>query len=280
VSTIWEEYAERAQKRAESQARAERWGIPPRLRGEIIKVALGICGIETDRDGHVKRTSEEPRPKPREKLAAMRVLATYDKISIDEQKLELRGKAGGRDFDRHEVELDRPEIPEEVVTEALLRLIDEPPPPHKPAPPPENQAELEMAACVRDARWPLSVEVRDAVIETAANLCGLAITEQGAVEPIPVTEENPAPKRRTKLGALRVFARFDRLSLEHRRLVFVARQLKRKQGPASAGSGMEPEVAVRFAELIEEGLCRWRERESGGGSAPIVGWPDDRVGLR
>jgi hypothetical protein len=247
-----------ARKKAEAKARAQRWAIPLALRGPIIKVALGLCGIETDHEGHVKRTNEDPPPKPREKLAAMRVLATYDKISIDERKLELTEKAAGIGCDRPNVEM--PKISPDVATECLMLLIDAPPRPKpKPAPPPENQAELEMAAGLLNARWPLSVDVRGAIIETAANLCGLAITDEATIELIPVTDETPAPKPRFKLGALRVLARFDRLSLEHRRGRLLAVRLRRKQRPEPVRPDIDPETAAKFMALIEEDLRRQRE---------------------
>jgi hypothetical protein len=254
-----EQNEQRARKKAEAQARAQRWAIPLALRGEIIKVALGLCGIETDREGHVKRIEEDPPPKPREKLAAMRVIATYDKLSIEECKLKLREKAAGVGCDRREVDMSP--VSPEVETECLRLLINAPPPPPKPKPPPkpENYAELEMAASVLDARWPLSVDVRGAIIETAANLCGLAITDLGTIETIPVTDEAPAPKPRIKLGALRMLARFDRLSLEHRRAHLLALRLKRLQRPEPVRPDIDPETAAKIYELMEADLRRQRE---------------------
>jgi hypothetical protein len=103
------------------------------------------------------------------------------------------------------------------------------------------------------------MDVRGAIIETAANLCGLAITDLGKIEPIPVTEENPAPKRRIKLGALRVLARFDRLSLEHRRANLIAVRLKRKQRPEPVRPDIDPEIAAKMEALVAEDLARQRE---------------------
>jgi hypothetical protein len=253
----------RARKKAEAKARAQRWAMSLSLRGGIIKVALGLCGLETTGDGQVQRIEEEPPPKPREKLAAMRVLATYDKLSIEEHKLELREKAAGRDRDRREIEIDASEISPEVANEVLGLLLAAPPPPPPPKPKfkpkPENQAELDMAASVLDARWPLSIEVRGAVIETAANLCGLAITDEGTVAAIPVTDETPSPKPRIKLGALRVLARFDRLSLEHRRLELVAWRSKQRQRPEPVRPNIDPELAAKINALVAEDVRKHRE---------------------
>jgi hypothetical protein len=155
-----EEDEQRARKKAEAEARAQRWAIPLALRGAIIKVKLGLCGIETDREGHVKRTEDDPPPKPRAKLAAMRVIATYDKLSIDEHKVAIREIVAGRDSDRREMEM--PKISSAVATECFGLILNAPlaPPKPKPEPVPEIQAELDIAEIVLKARWPLSVDVR------------------------------------------------------------------------------------------------------------------------
>jgi len=214
---------QRAQEYAEDAAVAQRWPMPFELRGHVIGVALELCGLKTTREGTVERTEGKTRPTPREKLAAMRVIAGYDKVSLEERRAELRDNPTGENPVKFRYE--RPEISEEIGTQALMFMIaageakrNSPPPPPPPPIDPQEQAMSDVVDRVRDARWPISMEIRYALVTLAAELCGLAISVEGKVERIEPTDEAPGEPPRIKLAALRILMRFDRLSIEHRRV--------------------------------------------------------------
>jgi hypothetical protein len=255
VARMLADRKQRAREQAEAAAVAQRWPIPLELRDHIIGCALEICGLEAKPDGSVQRIEGQPRPAPREKLAAMRVIASYDKISLEERKADLRDNP--TDEPPPQPVPDMGEIPHEVATECLMILINEPdaklkspsPPPPKPRIDPGKQAMLDVVRRVREARWPISMEIRCALTTTAANLCGLAISPEGKVERIKPTAEAPAEPARIRLAALRVIARFDRLSIEHRRVERLRKPPK--HGPPNRHE-VDNETAVRFYNLIEE----------------------------
>ena len=241
-----------------AQALPQRWPIPLNLRGAIIKLALGICGLKVTADGQVQETDEEPPPSPRDKLAAMRIIASYDKLSIDERKLDLREYPSGEKPVPKKVD-DRV-VSSETATKCqwLLAKSDELLR-GKPKPPvdPHVEEEIALELSMLDARWPISEEIRRAMVTSAAALCGLSITGEGLVEPMPVSDETPAPERRIVLGALRVLARFDRLSIEHRRV-----ELRRKQylvkNPEFTPN-VVPEIAAEIHALTEEDAQKHRD---------------------
>jgi hypothetical protein len=73
----------------------ERWPISMAMRGQIILAALCLCGCAVTCEGEVMPVppgDDLPPTKPRVVLAALRVLAAYDRLSIEEQRIELRVK--------------------------------------------------------------------------------------------------------------------------------------------------------------------------------------------
>ena len=255
------EREEKVQHELETRVLNHRWPISSGLRSELITAALRLCGLKISDDGQVQPTGEAPEP-PRVRLAALRVLASYDKLSIDQRKLDLRQypPTGEKPLPA-ECEERRVELSPEVATE-IMKIGCEAPLPGKygpgsarrsavgPEPPPERNLRAELV----DTRWPIPLNVRAALIETAAGLCGLSST--GAVEETETTEDSPQAKR-IMLGALRVFARFDRLSLEHRRVELRYRQ------PASERKGPQFDAATwaRIEALIEREERRQIEQE-------------------
>ena len=248
----------RARHEREAQSPTQRWPVPQSLRAGLLKVALSICGLKTTADGQVEKTDEDPRPAPRDKLATMRMIASYDKLSIDERKLDLRENPSGekpvpkRVDDRH--------VSSATVSKCLSLLIKADSLPRKPKPPvePEFEEAIELESSMLDARWPLSMAIRSALVAEAATPCGLSITGQGTVEPIPVTDETPAPRRRIVLAALRVFARFDRLSIEHRRVEWRRKQYLAKH-PRDNDPDPYPEISAEIHALMEEDDRFFRE---------------------
>jgi hypothetical protein len=248
--------------------------MPLGLRGHLIEIALRRCGLETTAEGKVQPIEGEPPPKPRDKLAAMRIIATYDKLSIEEREIDLLEYPMG--------ERPVPPVPDRhpLSFEALTKVLDfaiekgpaPPGPSSEPEPQidPEKQAEIAIETRVLDARWPISTAIRAALIEQAARLCGLSITGAGTIERSPVTEENPRQETRIVLAALRVFAKFDRLSIQHRRIEFL---MKPPKHPRDELPEPHPEVLKLFRELKEEEARKWPEA----GEEPIVAEPVPRT---
>jgi hypothetical protein len=269
------EREEKVQHELEARVLNHRWPISRGLRSELITAALRLCGLKISDDGQVQPTGEPPEP-PRVRLAALRVLASYDKLSIDQRKLDLRQypPTGEKPLPA-ECQERRVELSPEVATE-ILKIGCESAPPGKygpgsarrfaagPEPPPERNLRDELV----DTRWPIPLNVRAALIETAAGLCGLSSKGAPRVEETDATED-PSQAKRMMLGALRVFARFDRLSLEHRRVELRYRQ------PASERKGPQFDAATwaRIDALVDAEERRQIEQELAAEEAARAG-PD------
>jgi hypothetical protein len=236
----------------ETKAAAQRWPIPLKLRSYIIGIATRLCGLETTEDGKVQKITSEPPPKSRDKLAAMRVIASYDKLSIDERKADLLENPTG---ELPRLAPERPHVSPEVATKGMMMLADAPVLPPEPPKAPIEQAEIDLAERIIDSRWVISMELRQALVVGAAELIGAAVSDDGSIEPIAFTEENPAPKRRVMLASLRILARFDRLSIEHRRVERLYERPRRDSRPR-----IDPEILAAIHDLVQEDIRRQAEQ--------------------
>ena len=72
----------------EAEMMAQRWPISLEMRAQIIKSALALAGLEMTGPDTV-RPIAGPKPPRRIRLAAMRILAGYDRLSIQERKVDL-----------------------------------------------------------------------------------------------------------------------------------------------------------------------------------------------
>jgi hypothetical protein len=99
--------------------------------------------------------------------------------------------------------------------------------------------------------------MRGQIIQSALGLCGYAITSEGMLDAIPLTEGMARPKRRIVLGALRILTRFDRLSL-------MEQKLKHRHKPPEVRKNPAPGVTWEFlgmvCDLIEEDERQWIEQ--------------------
>jgi hypothetical protein len=136
----------------------QRWPMSLEMRAQIIKMALALAGLEQTGTDTV-RPIEGPKPKPRIRLAAMRILAGYDRLSIQERKIDLlENPSGERPVPKVE---DTHEVSAEVVgkcltllNQATFRRQAEPPQPPKPKPKP-----VIPPRPIRQ-RWPMSQAIR------------------------------------------------------------------------------------------------------------------------
>ena len=239
------------------------WSMSVNVRTAIVKTALNLCGLELTGAETIKPIEGSPKPKPRDRLAAMRILASCDRVSIEHRKndlLECRRAAASNE------EPEEPEMRElspEVASECLLLLSEAhqkmPASAFPPAPPitfPWRRKPRRVRITRRcSQRWPLCKVVRDRVITSALLLCGLKVTPTGEVEP---AEDAPTPRRRTILAALRVLVEFDRLSVEDRK---VELKLKQFEAPEPKGPQIDPEVLAKIHALIEEDDRRFYDEE-------------------
>ena len=238
------------------------WSMSVNVRTAIVKTALNLCGLELTGAETITPIEGSPKPKPRDRLAAMRILASCDRVSIEHRKndlLECRLAAASNE------EPEEPEMRDlspEVASECLLLLSEArekmPASAFPPAPPitfPWRNKRRRRIARRSSQRWPLCKVVRDQVITSALLLCGLKVTPAGDVEP---AEDAPTPRRRTILAALRVLVEFDRLSVEDRK---VELKLKQFEAPEPKGPQIDPEVLAKVDALIEEDDRRFYEEE-------------------
>ena len=88
-------------------------------------------------------------------------------------------------------------------------------------------------------------------------MCGYAITSEGKLDAVPVTEGMPGPKRRIVLGALRILTRFDRLSMMAKKLGFVPQRFP--DGSVSTAVILKGKIVNgmlqgQYADKFETGL--------------------------
>jgi hypothetical protein len=279
-------------KKREAEMLAQRWPMSLDVRSQIIKTALELAGFEMIEPDKYRPIEGPARQKPRIRLAAMRIIASYDRLSIQERKMDLLENPSGEPAD--EADDDNYEVSPEVAEQALVLLNSAtfgsryrpparaaaPAPAPEPVPVPareqllrepiawEKRTNMVLAAKAIRQRWPMSREVRGQIILAALGLCGCTVTPQGQVVPLPATDETldpegksepkPRPKPRTVLAALRVLAAYDRLSLEDRKVELSVRPAE----PSKVfSSPIEPDIAAKIHELYEADRRRHQEKQ-------------------
>src|SRR5262249_47732446 len=149
-------------------------------------------------DGQVAPISQEEGAaptKPRHKLSAMRILAQFDRNALELKKVEMametRGIVEGLDEEIHD---GLPPMTPDIANQAMIMIHElseqkkaaqalepEPLPSWRQPPPPDPEDQ--------DGRWPITKPIREAILVSALDLCGLRATPEGNVEP---TGEAPA----------------------------------------------------------------------------------------
>ena len=79
---------ERAEKKL-----VQHWPITDQMRGQIMLQAMNLCGFTVTGDGsviEVEPLEGEKPPKPRIKLAAMRVVSAYGRLMAEQERFDLR----------------------------------------------------------------------------------------------------------------------------------------------------------------------------------------------
>jgi hypothetical protein len=266
--TIGEDSATEVRPEDEAEAMAQRWAISLNLRSALITLALEIAGLEITGPGQITPLPG-PKPKPRIRLSAMRILASLDRQSVLQRKLDLLESPTGEPpavpevVDTYEVSAACAAEGLRLLNEASARRKLEPPPPPPPEPEPEPPAgpviPWKTTQRTFRKRWAITKEMRGALIVEAASICGFSVTPQGDVEPIPVTDETPKPCRRIVLSALRLLATFDRISLEERRVELRAQPI---ETPEDCELRIDPETAARLYELLETDRARFKAERS------------------
>jgi hypothetical protein len=250
----------------------ERYPLVPEIRAHLVRAALGICGLEVQEDGQVAaipRAVGKPPVNHRNTLAAMRILTSFDRNALEEQRVALAMEARGikEDVPVHD---DLPPINAAIANQALILIQEEtkkkqaaealapPPPPDWRQPPKPEPVE-------DDGRWPITQPMREAIVVSALDLCGLKVTPEGAVEPSGQTPAQP----RIVLGALRVLAGFDLLAVKHKRVKYlgVPEKLREKRRHKFV---MDPEIARKLDAFLHDERVKLRDRILAGDEAAIA----------
>jgi hypothetical protein len=249
-----------AENERDAQARSERWPMSLDIRNVVVELALELSGLEVNPEGAVTRmvpTEEKPRPKPRTRLAAMRIIASCDKLSLEQRKIDLVENPSSEDDDTiipGDI-LNSLKTTSEVIDEVKDLMQNQPKELRKVTM--ETGRGREPIAIPRKphSRWPITRGMRCAIIEQSLELCGYSITGAGKLARIPVTDETPKPKQRIMLGAMRILTQFDRLSIVELKLKQRVRRYNAKrrfQRRKNEVPGMTWEMLGTICEMVEE----------------------------
>jgi hypothetical protein len=256
------------------QLQRERFPLSPEIRAHLVQIALGFCGLQVKEDGQVAAIfqPEGSRPlNPRNKLAAMRILTSFDRNSLEEQRVEQAMEARGIEEDIPMVSDGLPPLTSAIAEKAMIMIREEtnkkqaaeavapPLPDWQQPPPPEPEPEED------DPRWPITRLMREAILRTALDLCGLRVTPEGIVAPSRVAP----PKPRIALGAMRIVAALDWLSIEQKRIKYlgVSDKLKEKRRHAFV---MDPEIERKVNAFLHDELVTLRDRILAGDADAIA----------
>src|SRR5205823_1056930 len=99
------------------------------VRAQIIEQALGLAGVEKSDDGSFIPTQGKPKQPLRIRLAAMRILAGYDRLSVQPRKVDLLENPTGETPVPQEDVLDPREVSSEAARRAAGPQPGPPPPP-------------------------------------------------------------------------------------------------------------------------------------------------------
>jgi hypothetical protein len=233
--------------------RNHRWPIPPNLRHAVMQSALEQCGLDPDgKPLKLPDGSLAPKLSSRRRIAAMRVLAGFERNLIDAQKLDLLSQFEDEDAvkaaDAFHQSLLTPELSDEVET-----IIDE------NLNPPITTVEERIQKADRDgdenhlkAIWPLSRQARVGVMISVVEMCGFAVGSDGEVAPLEIAHQ---PSSRTKAAAMKLLAMFERISLQQVRIDHNVKAFRAKH-PATEYPDVTNEGQMKLHALLEPECIR------------------------
>jgi hypothetical protein len=207
------------QKRRDAEIMAQRWPISLNMRDYIVKTALELAGFKST-DTNEIRPIDGPKPSQSVRLAAMRIVVGYDRLTVQERKLDILEYPTGEPPIPEPTDLRESDAQTAEEGLTLLRLARErrkaeqaaQPKPVAPQPKPEPPPRP-----IRQ-RWPINSSIRAAIVTEALAMCGARTTPEGKVERIPRDAKAPTLRKRIVLGALRLLSVIDRISVEWRRV--------------------------------------------------------------
>ena len=247
-----------------AKLKQELWPSVPDLRPHLVKVALDICGLQVQEDGQVTNISPaegKRKVNPRNKLAAMRIVASFDRIALEQQRVEKAMEAQGIEEEVPVVDV-LPPITPEIADQAMI-LIEEESKKKKAAqalePGPDWREPIAPEPVEEERRWPITKPMREAIQASALDLCGLKVTPEGAVESTGQTPSKP----RIVLGALRVMAMFDLLAVQQKRVKYLGATLKLREKRRHKFV-MDQEIARKVHAFIHDERVKLRDRIEGG----------------
>jgi hypothetical protein len=250
------------------------------LRDHIVKSALELCGLEMTGPDTVTRSVGKPRPEPRVRLAAMRILATAERQANEEKKLGLLeyqtlcARPDIRAEEERKEEETLPELSHELCMEEL-ELVGEINEVIKASQPPvampwKFQPPRPRVPERLRKRSSLSPAIRNEILKCALAIEGFAVTSKNEIVSIIPNEPtaadggeveaatDPRVTPRLKLAALRVLAGFRRLGLEERRVEI---RFKRIAPLERVYPKFPPELEAKWAAFQEK--LRQYDKEHG-----------------
>ena len=190
-------------------------------------------------------------------------MTSFERNTLAEKRVEQAMEA--RNIQEEEIPVvdDLPSITSEIADQAMIMIEEEtkkkkaaqalePEPDwRQPIAPPQAEED--------DPRWPITKLIREAILLTALDLCGLKATPEGTFEP---SGQKPA-KPRIVLGALRVLASLDLLAIQQKRVKYlgVTRQLREKRRHKFV---MDPEIERKVDAFIHDERVKLRDRIEAG----------------
>jgi hypothetical protein len=255
----------------------ERYSIGAEIRAQLVQIALAFCGLQVKEDGQVvdvpRAEGERPR-NSRNKLAAMRILTSFDRNALEQKRVEQAMEARGIKEDVV-VSDGLPPMTAEIAEQAMVmirvetnkkkaaeELAPPPPPDWRQPPKPEHEPEED------DPRWPITRLMREAILKTALELCGIVVTPEGKVQP-----SRTAPRPRIALAGMRIVAALDWLSIEQKRVKYlgVPKSLKEKRRRKFV---MDPEIERKVNAFIHDERVKLRDRILAGDEEAIAAVAD------
>ena len=165
------------------------WPLSPNMRKAVFKSALEQCGL----DENGRKLKDNPRKlKNRDRAAALRLVSSFEKISLELQEIVYDMPEEKTEADQEYGELVS-ELSTPVMQEKVRGIIAEFPVQPEPEPlSPEAAAkrDREREEMLREERWPISDEMRLALILVAMEIIGFRVSGEHN-EMISELEDNP-----------------------------------------------------------------------------------------
>jgi hypothetical protein len=230
-----------------------RWPTPPNLRAAVMQSALEQCGLDTDGNPlKLPDGSLAPKLSSRRRIAAMRVLAGFERNQIDAQKLDLLSQFEDHDATKAGDEFHKSLLTPELIAEAHTIIDENLNPPITTVEERIKKADRDGDAILLKSIWPLSRAARVGVMTSVVEMCGFSVGSDGEVAPLEIANQ---PSSRTKAAAMKLLAMFERISLQQVRIDHNVKAYKIKH-PDTEYPDVTNEGQMKLHALLEPECIR------------------------